>query len=152
MEFPLAKDTSRFFRIVANPRFILSFLALLNLFSVPQRFNGLCFYNWRNEFYLAFEILVAAVSLLPAKWWSYTGALIISGTVIYDFGYDLLKVFGIIALTPSDPEGFPTPEIWFNVLRQHPEEWLQVALAAAIFICAAIYFVKGCLHQRRLLP
>jgi len=152
MDFPLTTDKSRFFRLAANPRFILSALALLNLFSVPQRFGGLCFYNWRDDFYLAFEILVAAVSLLPAKWWSYTGALIISGRMIYDFSYVLLKVFGVIALEPSDPEGYPTPAIWLDVSRKHPEDWLQMALAAAIFICAAIYFGKGSFHKRRPMP
>ena len=140
MRFPLIKGNSQLLRLVANPKFILSVLALLNLLAVPKRFTGLCFYNWRDAFYLALTILVAAVALLPAKWWSYVGALVLSGTVIYDFSYALLKVFGFIAKSPVEAEGYPTPEIWLNVMRHHPEEWLQVALAAAIFICAAIYF------------
>ena len=139
MNFPLTKDKSQVLRFVANPKFILTVLALLNLLAVPQRFTGLCFYNWQDAFYLAFTILVAAVALLPAKW-CYIGALILSGTVIYDFGYVLLKVYGLIAKSPVEAEGYPTPEIWLNVMRHHPEEWMQVCLAATIFICAATYF------------
>lgn len=151
MKVPLIKDRSQALRFAANPKFILSVLALLNLLAVPHRFTGLCFYNWRGAFYSAFTILVAAIALLPAKSWGYICALILSGTVIYDFIYVLLRVFGIVALKPSDREGYPTPEIWLNVLQQHPEEWLQVALAAAIFMCAAIYFGMFIFRKRRTL-
>lgn len=150
MGFPPLKDQSPILRLMVNPKLILSVLALLNVLAVPQRFGGLCFYNWRDEFYLACTILVAAVALLTAKWWGYLGALFLSGTLVYNFIYLFLKVFGFIALSPSDPEGILTPEIWLKIARHHPEEWLQVALAAAIFMCAAIYFVKDGFRRRRL--
>ncbi|HLL71620.1 MAG TPA: hypothetical protein VK363_09325 [Pyrinomonadaceae bacterium] len=150
MEFPLVKDKSQILRFVANPKFILSVLALLNVLAVPQRFAGLCFYNWRDAFYLAFTILVASLGLWTATWWGYSGALIVSGTLLYDFSYVLLKVFGFIAIKPSDPEGYPIPEIWLNIMQQHPEELLQVALAAAIFSCAAIYLFRYNFSKRRL--
>ena len=150
-KLPLIKDKSQILRFVANPKSILSILALLNLLAVPQRFTGLCFYNWRDAFYLAFTILVAGIALLPAKWWGYIGALILSGTVIYDFGYVFLKVFGFIAKSSAEAEGYPTPEIWLNVMRLHPEEWVEVVLASAIFIYAAIYFGMLIFRKRRVL-
>jgi hypothetical protein len=149
-EFPPVKDRSQIIRLLANPKFILSALALLNLLAVPQRFAGLCFYNWRDTFYLAFTILVAALALWPARWWSYAGALFLTGTLLYDFSYVLLKVFNLIRRDAVEAESYPTPEIWLNIMQQHPEDLLHAALAAAIFSCAAIYFVRDSSHRRRL--
>ena len=149
MDFPPVKDRSQGLRCVANPKFLIAVLALLNLLAVPQRFAGLCFYNWRDAFYLAFTILVAGIALLPAKWWGYLGALVLSGTVVYDFGYVLMKTFGFIAKSPAEADSYLTPEIWLGVMRRHPEEWMQVALAAVIFICSAVYFGLDVFRNRR---
>lgn len=149
-EFPLVKDRSQLLRFVASPKFILTVLALLNVLAVPQRFAGLCFYNWRDTFYLALTILVAAFALWPATWWGYVGALIVSGPLLYDFSYGLLKVFSLIPRAAAEAESHLTPEIWLNMMQQHPEEWLHVALTAAIFSCAAIYLVRVSFHRRRL--
>jgi len=135
------------FRLVPKQQFILCGLALCNLVAVPARFGALCFYNWKYQLWFAFLLLVAASTLWLQKWWGYLAAAFLSGVMVYGFAYGAFKVFDVIAKSPEEAEMWGTREDWWGFMANHPEEPLQILLAAAIFCFAVFYLI--CLVGRR---
>jgi len=138
----------RLLRLPTKPQFILCGLALCNFVAVPARFGALCFYNWKYQLWFAFLLLVAASALWLKKWWSYLAAVFLSGAMVYGFVYGAFKVFGVIAKSPEEAEMWGTHEDWWGFMANHPEEPLQILLAAVIFGFAMFYLI-GLLRRRR---
>ena len=140
------------FRLIAKPQFTLCGLALCNFVAVPARFGALCFYNWKYQLWFAFLLLVAASALWLEKWWGYSAAAFLSGAMAYVFAYGAFKVFDVIAKSPEEAEMWGTREDWWGFMANHPEEPLQVILAAVIFGFAVFYLIVMLRRGRPVLP
>lgn len=140
---------AQIFRVATNPKFVLLALALWNFFTVPSRYDGLCFYNWSGALYLAFAILVAALALWLGKWWSYLGAVVSSGQIVYEFTSSTLKIFGVLPVSSDEAEMVGTSEQWLTIMQNHPEEIGQVILAAVIFFYSVICLGIVALNKHR---
>lgn len=140
------------FRLITKPKFILCGLALCNLVAVPARFGVACFYNWEYQFWFAFLLLVAASALWLERWWSYTVSAFLSGAMVYGFAYSAFKVFNVIAKSPEEAEMWGTRKDWWDFMANHPEEPLQIILAAVIFCFASFYLIGLIWLRRPVLP
>ena len=137
-----------FFQLLIKPQFILCLLAFGNFLAIPARFGAACFYNWKYQLWFAFLLLVAASALWLEKWWGYLAAAFLSGAMVYGFAYGAFKVFDVIAKSPEEAEMWGTREDWWGFMANHPEEPLQIVLAAIIFFFASFYLI-GLLRRRR---
>lgn len=133
-------------KLLAIPQFVLFCIALYNLFDVPVRYGATCPYNYQDQFYYAFLLLVAASALLVGKWWSYLGAVLFCAYKIYFFVGVALLAFGVIRKSPEDSL---TSEDWIAFMSNNPDEYLQIILAALIAVFAVIGLVQLFLRNRR---
>jgi hypothetical protein len=140
------------FRLIVKPQFILCSLAFCNFVAVPASFGVLCFYNWKYQLWFAFLLLVAASALWLGKWWGYLASAFLSGVMVYGFAYGAFKVFDVIAKSPEEAETRGTREDWWGFMANHPEEPLQIILAAVIFCFAVFYLISLLRRGRPVLP
>ena len=145
-------QTKHLTSFVLNPKFILLTLAFLNVLAVPARYGRVCFYNWSDALGFAFLILVAALALWLSKWWSYVIGLVLTAPMLYTFGYEILKVHGVLPLTSEEKERYVTSEIWREIVWNHPEEFIAIVLAAIILCFSCSSLLRYVFSRRPALP
>jgi hypothetical protein len=147
------KQLDSFLNFILKPKFVLLSLTSLNFLAVPGRFGRLCFYNWKGALGFAFVLLIAAFALWLSKWWSYLVAVMLVAPVIYNFGYETLKVHRFLPLTPEEEEMWPSPAVWLDIFFwNHPEELVQIILAGLIFCYAMFCLWRYVFGKRTVLP
>jgi len=139
------------FHLLIKPQFILFCLALYNLLDVPVRYGATCPYNYQDQLWSAFLLLLAASALWLGKWWGFLGATLLSGNMVYGFVYHALKVFDVLAKTPEEAERLGTPENWVTFMRNYPEMPLQILLAAVIGVFAVVGLARLMFRKRLIL-
>ncbi|MBC7797871.1 MAG: hypothetical protein H7Z37_13440 [Pyrinomonadaceae bacterium] len=137
--------------LFASPKNVLLILALLNFLAVPIKYADFCFYNWRDEFYIAFSILVAAVSLRVGKLWSYCFAILTCYFAIENYINTVLLYLGFSFL-PTESDGSRMKfEIFLRSAQNHPEELIHPILALTVIITATCYILNTLKQRRNLL-
>ena len=81
-------------------------------------------------------MLVASLGLLLNGWWGLVVALTLSGRVIYVLVFGALLSVSYAHDVPMFSR-FALRNWWWGMYEAQPQYIIQIALAAAIFICAA---------------
>jgi hypothetical protein len=87
--------------------------------------------------------------LLLNKRWSYSVAILACCLALYEFCRTALLFFGFLPLPANTDASELTPEIWWPLMQQHPEEFTHAILAAVILIVAACYFLASLKTKQR---